>query len=108
MNETGLVVIVLFSQLFQPIKLKLSLEATKVTTVQQLLTLINALQRKKKDEKRLNIFNFTFLYSAQFILICQSKMKWGDNKQCSEIKSPESEEKIKNRAEQSKHGLLQK
>lgn len=33
-----------------------------------------------------------------------SKMKWGDNKQCSEIKSLESGEK---NPEQSKDGLLQ-
>lgn len=57
MNETGLVVMVLFHNFFSQWKLELSLEATKVTTVQQLFTLINALQ-KKKDEKRLNIFIF--------------------------------------------------
>lgn len=66
MNETGLVVMVLFHNFFSQWKLELSLEATKVTTVQQLFTIINALQRKKKIKKALYLYvlHFCILHSS--------------------------------------------
>lgn len=58
--------------------------------------------KKKKDEKRFYIFMF-YIFVFCIIYINMLKMKWGDNKQCFEIKSLEFGEK---NLEQSKDGIL--